>query len=184
MQQWNACWHTERLAGIVVPSAARRSHLLVAGNISARECARDRRCNFQQFWLVGRVRLPALSACAEAGLSLAAVLCQPVAASFAFPVCADACSAGVLQVCRGMAWPTPLLQPPPLHPHPVSYSAALRTAWLDGRSILPCLLDSQSWCVGAQPFLIGAFSNFITPMIILGAMDLAAAVMLLCAHSL
>ena len=72
----------------------------------------------------------------------------------------------------------------PLHPHPVSYSAAFRTAWLDGRSMLPCLLDHQIWCVGAQPFLIGAFSNFTTPMIILGAMDLAAAVMLLCAHPL
>ena len=39
-------------------------------------------------------------------------------------------------------------------------------------------------CVRAQPFLIGAFSNFTTPMIILGAMDLAAAVMLLCADPL
>ncbi len=36
-------------------------------------------------------------------------------------------------------------------------------------------------CVGPQPFLIGAFSNFTTPMLLLGAMDLVAAVMLLCA---
>ena len=35
--------------------------------------------------------------------------------------------------------------------------------------------------MSVQPFLIGAFSSFTTPMIILGAMDLAAAVMLLCA---
>ena len=32
-----------------------------------------------------------------------------------------------------------------------------------------------------QPFLIGAFNSFTKPMLILGAMDLAAAVMLLCA---
>lgn len=61
---------------------------------------------------------------------------------------------------------------------------ALLVNSLAAQSFVGCLPRSERWCVGVQPFLIGAFSNFTTPMIILGAMDLAAAVMLLCAHPL